>query len=139
VKFYAVEGPDKDTDFWPAETTWENRDSDTESKIRICSPQTAFQAYRGFPGDLEQMIREHKAGQRQLLAAGKKGTTLDVMQAVHADVRDLKQSLSPLPDAVALLGKGVEGVRVNMEAVQRTNTTSGRRTRNSSAFRPRDT
>ncbi len=117
VKFYAVEGPDKDTDFWPAETAWENGDSDTESKIRICSPKTAFQAYRGLPGDLEQMIREHKAGQRRLLAAAKKGSTLDVMQAVHADVRDLKQSLSPLPDVVALLGQSLEGVRVNMEAV----------------------
>lgn len=110
VKFYPVEGADQHTDLWPAETTWENGDTDIESAIRICSPKTAFQAYRGLPGDLEQMIREHKAGKRQAHPAGKKGTPLEAIHAVHADVRDLKQSVSPLPSAVALLGKGVETV-----------------------------
>ena len=117
VKFYPVEGADQNTDLWPAETTWENGDADIESAIRICSPKTAFQAYRGLPGDLEQMIREHKAGKRQAHPAGKKGTPLDAIHAVHADVRDLKTSLSPLPCAVALLGKGVETVRQDIEAI----------------------
>ena len=117
VNFYPVEGADQNTDLWPAETTWENDDADIESAIRICSPKTAFQAYRGLPGDLEQMIREHKAGKRHVHRSEKTGTPLDAIHAVHADVRDLKQSMSPLPGAVALLGKGVETVRLNSEAI----------------------
>lgn len=117
VTFYPVEGPGENTDLWPAETTWENGDADSESAIRICSPKTTFQAYRGLPGDLEQMIREHKAGKRHAHPAGKKGTPLDALHAVCADVRDLKTSMTPLPSAVALLGQGVETVRLNIEAI----------------------
>ena len=69
------------------------------------------------PGDLEQMIREHKSGKRQVLSAGKKGTPFEAIHAVCADVLDLKKSMSPLPSAVALLGKGVESVRLNIEAI----------------------
>jgi len=106
VKFYTVEGPDEHTDLWPAETTWDNGDSDSESAVRICSPITTFQAYRGLPGDLEQMIREHKSGKRQVLSAGKKGTPFEAIHAVCADVRDLKKSMSPLE------GNDVTGVQM---------------------------
>ena len=116
VKFYAVEKPSA-SDYWPAETAWANGETDIESAVRICSPETTFQAYRGLPGDLEQMIREHKAGKRHVHRPEKTGTPLDALHAVHADVRDLKTSMSPLPGAVALLGKGVETVRLNIEAI----------------------
>ncbi len=117
VKFYEVAGPDE-SGYWPAETTWGNGDADIESVVRICMPKTTFQAYRGLPGDLEQMIREHKAGKRHVQPpAGKKGTPLDAIHAVCADVLDLKRSMSPLPSAVALLGKGVETMRLNIESI----------------------
>ena len=116
VKFYEVECPDE-RGYWPAETSWANGDVDIESAVRICLPKMEFQAYRGLPGDLEQMIREHKAGKRHVHRSEKTGTPLDAIHSVHADVRDLKTRMSPLPGAVALLGKGVETVRLNIEAI----------------------
>jgi hypothetical protein len=55
-----------------------------------------------------------QAGDYELRKVGRKGTTLE---AVHADVRDLKPIASLLPDAIANIVKGAEAVRLNTEAL----------------------
>lgn len=107
VNFYPVEGADQNTDLWPAETTWENDDADIESAIRICSPKTAFQAYRGLPGDLEQMIREHKAGKRQLRLFGNIDTRSEDASKMNSDkFADLAKKLDENPMRVAAMVRG---------------------------------
>jgi len=52
----------------------------------------------------------------QLAVAAKKVITL---AAIRADVRKIKQITTPLPGAINQLGKGVEAVRINTEAIAR--------------------
>ena len=113
VKFYKVEVPGESV-YRPAETSWANGDADIESAVRICDPKTTFQAYRGLPGDLEQMIREHKAGKRHVQPPGKKDVTLEM---VHAKVIDIGKDTSSLLDTAAENKQRIETLCLNTDAM----------------------
>ena len=114
VKFYGVKKPNDVTDYWPAETTWENGDADIESVVRICSPKTTFPEYREVPRDLEQMIREHKTGKRQLHKIEKKATKLEdvLLLGLKND-----QNMSSLQGAVANIDKRTANTEKRTEVI----------------------
>lgn len=58
--------------------------------------------------------RNFEPGDYELREVAKKVAAIDAM---HADVREIRQIATPLPEAIANIGKSVETVRVNTEAI----------------------
>lgn len=112
VRFYSPDEVRIGMAFLPAETTWDNGESDDDSTARLCPPSDFPD--RRLEYDLETKIRHYMEGSLQLLSPAGASAPADSLQS---DIRDIKHTLPSLTEAVGRIDKGVETLRVNTEAI----------------------
>ena len=103
--------------YLPAVTEWDNGESDGSSRIMVMRPKDGFPEYRGLPRDLEEMIRDHREGKRQVRRFEKKDTTVDAIKLVEERVYSVQQQVNCLHGEVDKLGEGIGTVRLDIGAI----------------------
>lgn len=103
--------------YLPAETQWDNGEQDGSSRIMVMRPKDGFPEYRGLPRDLEEMIRDHREGKRQVRRFEKKDTTVDAIKHVDERLYSVQQQVDRQTDLLKTVGNRAEIIQQHVKGV----------------------